>query len=59
MTFGRRSSPFNSDFLSVYKLRAKKAADYIVQAMRGKVLSYCLAAAIAVWISGEEPSNPK
>jgi hypothetical protein len=51
--------PFNSDFLSVYKLRAKKAADYIVQAMRGKVLSYCLAAAIAVWISGEEPSNPK
>jgi hypothetical protein len=49
-----------SDFLVLYvPLGAEKAANYIVQPMRCKVLSYCLAPAIAVWISGEKPSNPE
>jgi hypothetical protein len=36
-------------------LRAKKAADYVIQSMRRKMLSHSLAPAIAVWTSGEEP----
>src|ERR1700733_545088 len=40
-------------------LGTEKGANYVVQSMRCKMLSYCLAPAIAVWTSGENPSNPE
>jgi hypothetical protein len=43
-------------FLSVYALRAKKAADYVIQSMRRKMLGDRFAASIAARISVQNPS---
>lgn len=38
-------------------LRAEETPDYVVQPVRGKVLGDSLAASVAIWISGQDPSN--